>query len=341
MGGGGQAEKGLEEKLLAGGGLWRPATQWVGASGTNRRTFLAGGFCLCCLPAATHAGTAPSFAVEEIAPGIHFRRGVDEDASHDNGNAIANIGFVVGKAGVLVLDPGGCLADGERLRAGIVKTTSLPIKYVVMSHVHPDHIFGACAFLCDSPVFVGHARLKDMLHERGAYYREKLQALLGPEQAAEIVMPGMEVAVQAEIDLGGRTLEVTAHEPSHTVCDLSLFDKTTGVLMAGDLLFIGRIPALDGSLRGWLKTLDKLTGTGASRVVPGHGPTAADWPSAATPLKRYLATLERDTRQAIDRGIGLDEAVKQVASSERGAWTLFDEYNARNTAEAYRELEWE
>jgi glyoxylase-like metal-dependent hydrolase (beta-lactamase superfamily II) len=84
--------------------------------------------------------------LEEIADGIHIRRGLDEDATQANENAIANIGFIAGRDFVLVTDPGGSLTDGEKLRASIAETTSLPVKYVVMSRVHPDHIFGASAF---------------------------------------------------------------------------------------------------------------------------------------------------------------------------------------------------
>lgn len=307
----------------------------------NRREILLGGFCLCCLPGVARADETGPLAMEEIAPGIHIRRGLDEEASQANANAIANIGFIVGRDGVLVTDPGGCLTDGERLRAAIAQTTPLPVKYVAMSHVHPDHIFGASAFLADNPVFLGHARLAEQLRQRGDYYREKLSAILGPQRTGTIVLPSLEIGGQMELDLGARPIEVTAHEPAHTLCDMSLFDKTTGTLLAADLLFVGRIPSLDGSLRGWLKALEALKQRTASRAVPGHGPAVTEWPAASGALSRYLATLERDTRQAIAEGVGLETAIHTIAAAERSEWKLFDDYNSRNVAEAYKELEWE
>src|SRR5258706_15944122 len=87
------------------------------------------------------AGTTRSRAesgalvTEAVAPGIHIRRGVDEDASAANGDAIANIGFIVGRNAVAVMDPGGSLSDGQRLRARIREVTQLPIRFVVLSHV--------------------------------------------------------------------------------------------------------------------------------------------------------------------------------------------------------------
>ena len=117
----------------------------------DRRRALIGGLCLCCLPVVARAAT---FTLREIAPGIHVRRGVDEEASPGNADAIANAGFIVGGESVLVFDPGGSLADGAQLRAAIREHTALPIRHVVMSHAHPDHVFGAGAFLDDKPAFV-------------------------------------------------------------------------------------------------------------------------------------------------------------------------------------------
>ena len=151
----------------------------------------------------------------------------------------------------------------------------------------------------------------------------------------------MEIRDRAEIDLGSRIIEVTAHAPAHTVCDVSLFDKKTGTLLPADLLFVARMPSLDGSLRGWLKTLDELKNHAAARAVPGHGPVVVDWPSASAAITRYLTVLERDMRRAIAEGTSIEAAIKTAAASERSEWKLFDDYNTRNATEAYKELEWE
>jgi quinoprotein relay system zinc metallohydrolase 2 len=312
----------------------------------SRRDVIFGG-CACWLaglPAS--ATTGQTFATDEVAAGIHIRRGVDEDATPANEGAIANIGFIVGRDAVAVMDPGGSLVDGERLRATIRKTTTLPIRYVVMSHVHPDHIFGAGAFTEDKPHFVGHALLPNALAQRGEYYRTHLDQILGKglgrsRRAGPIITPTMLVKERAQIDLGGRVLEMTAHGNAHTDCDLSLLDRQTGTLLLSDLLFVQRVPSLDGSLKGWLAELAKLKNVSARRAVPGHGPTSVDWPSASRDLERYLGTLQRETRQAIAKGVDIDQAAKTVGFSERHKWTLFDDYNGHNVTRAYKELEWD
>lgn len=308
-----------------------------------RRDVLLGGLCLCCLPAlkARAAGAAPAFAMEEVAAGIHIRRGVHEDATAGNRDAIANIGFIVGDESVLVADPGGCLADGLDLRAAIRAVTDLPIAHVVMSHVHPDHIFGAGAFQQDDPVFIGHASLPAALAQRGRYYQERLEEILGPGRAGPVVMPTRTVTGAAEIDLGGRVIGLTAHATAHTDTDLSLLDHKTGTLLLADLLFVERVPSLDGSLKGWLAALGALRALPAARAVPGHGPAAVDWPRGAADLERYLNVLSTETRAAIADNIGIEQAVARVATGERDSWALFDDYHGRNVTKAYKELEWE
>jgi quinoprotein relay system zinc metallohydrolase 2 len=308
----------------------------------SRRDALVG-LGACCVSGVTRAAGGPgqTFTTDEVAPGIHIRRGVDEDATAANDGAIANIGFIVGREAVAVMDPGGSLGDGERLRAAIRGATSLPIRYVVMSHVHPDHIFGAGAFIADKPQFVGHVRLPDALAARGEFYRTHLEELLGKGRAGSVVAPTLLVKERSRIDLGGRVLELTAHGIAHTDCDLSVLDRQTGTLLPSDLLFVQRVPSLDGSLKGWLQELAKLKTAAAKRAVPGHGPTGVDWPSASRDLERYLSTLQRETRQAIAKGVDIDQAAKTVALSERDQWKLFDDYNGHNVTRAYKELEWE
>jgi quinoprotein relay system zinc metallohydrolase 2 len=295
--------------------------------------------CLAARPRSTAAATA--FSTDQVAPGIHFRRGIDEDATPANDGAIANIGFIVGREAVAVMDPGGSLLDGQRLRATIRKATNLPIRYVVMSHVHPDHIFGAGAFVEDQPQFVGHARLPNELAQRGEFYRTRLDQILGRGKAGPVIAPTLLVKDQSQLDLGGRILDLTAHGTAHTDCDLTIRDRQTGTLLLSDLLFVERVPSLDGSLKGWLDELTKLKNAGARRAVPGHGPTGVEWPLASRDLERYLGTLQRETRQAIANGVDIGQAAKTVALCERDKWKLFDDYNGHNVTRAYKELEWD
>ena len=277
----------------------------------------------------------------EVAPGIHVRQGVHQEATAANEDGIANLSFVVGQSAVAVIDPGGSGVDGERLRAAVRVATDLPIRYVVMTHLHPDHVFGASAFLPDGPVFVAHARMAAMLVQRGEFYRNGLIDALGADDAGDYEKPTLLVSDRAELDLGGRTLRLRAFPTAHTDNDLTVLDPATGTLFTGDLLFLDRVPALDGSIVGWLDALRTLKSMPASRAVPGHGPAAVPWPAAAADEERYLSILAREIRAIIAKGGDIETAVATVGQSERNRWLLFDDYNGRNVTTAYSELEWE
>ena len=141
--------------------------------------------------------------VTEVAPGLFVRVGVHEMGTAANRNAICNIGFVIGREFVAVIDPGGSLADGRALREAIRARTELPIRHVIVTHIHPDHILGSPAFAEDHPEFIGHAALPQMIRERGEFYRKGMHDLMGDEGGAAI-MPDRMVSATATIDLGGR-----------------------------------------------------------------------------------------------------------------------------------------
>jgi quinoprotein relay system zinc metallohydrolase 2 len=294
------------------------------------------------LLAAASAGAAPiPFEMTEVAQGDYVRRGADEDVTRENNDAIANIGFIVGRDAVAIVDPGGSLDDGKRLRASVRARTDKPIRYVIMTHGHPDHVFGGVAFSDDHPIYVGHVFLAEELAARGAFYRRRLAEILGEGAAGDFVPPTLKIDGRSEIDLGGRPLVLDAHGPAHTDNDLTVLDRATGTLWAGDLLFVGRVPSIDGSISGWLKELAVIEALPALRAVPGHGPAFVPWPAGAADEKRYLQAILTETRAVLAKGGDIEQAISTVGLSERRAWKLFDAYNGGNVTEAFRELEWE
>jgi quinoprotein relay system zinc metallohydrolase 2 len=289
---------------------------------------------------ATAAGATP-LPVQEVAPGVFVHSGQQEESAPHNLGDIANIGFIIGADCVAVIDSGGSRAVGERLREAVQAVSSKPIRYVINTHVHPDHVFGNAAFQSAKPAFVGHHRLAAAMVARGRNYRNALLRDLGTAaDGSEIVAPTLEVAEEQVLDLGGRRLSLKAWPTAHTDNDLTVFDEASGTLWLSDLLFVERIPVVDGSLRGWLAVLGELTLLKPQRVIAGHG-TTPDWRRALTDQERYLRVLLEETRAAIKAGMTLQRAVETVGPAERGRWRLFDVYHRRNVTAAYAELEWE
>ncbi|MFI4923495.1 MAG: quinoprotein relay system zinc metallohydrolase 2, partial [Burkholderiales bacterium] len=259
---------------------------------------------LLCLFLAIAAGgaSASEFALNEIAPGIYVHSGRQEESSPQNLGDIANIGFIIGDKCVAVIDTGGSIVIGRKLRQAVVNATRLPICYVINTHIHPDHIFGNAAFKDDNPVFVGHDKLPAAMAARGGNYLNALKRDVGAAtQGSEIIIPTLTVKDVLELDLGGRRLTLKAWRTAHTDNDLTVFDEKTQTLWLADLLFTGHIPVVDGSLKGWLGVLKELPGIKARHIIPGHGQPDPPWPQALQGESDYLNILLREVREAIKR----------------------------------------
>jgi quinoprotein relay system zinc metallohydrolase 2 len=289
------------------------------------------------------AAAAPvPLATTEIAPGVFVHRGALEDFTAANAGGIANLGFVIGRDAVAVVDSGGSRQEGEALLAAIRAKTDLPIRYVIDTHMHPDHCFGNAAFVADGTVFVGHARLPAAMRRSGPYFLANMRRLLGAAFAGtELVLPTLLVEDRTTLDLGGRRLDLQAWPTAHTDNDLTVLDETTATLFAGDLVFLDRLPVVDGNLSGWLGVMDPLVSLPARRVVSGHGPPTAPWPDALAPERRYLTKLEADVRAALKAGRTIEQAAETVAPDSRDHWLMAPEIHPRNVISSYKELEWE
>jgi len=283
------------------------------------------------------------FPVHEVAPGVFAHPGEIALMSERNQGDIANIGFVVGDKGVAIIDTGGSVTVGSNLLAAVRARTDKPILYVVNTHEHPDHVFGNAAFEGLGATFVGHRNLPRSLAARGAFYLKAFRNIIGDRLVDEvkIIPPTLTVEDRLILDLGGRSLELRAWPPAHTDCDLTVLDLKTRTLFAGDLVFVGHVPIIDGSLKGWLANFDDLAAIPAERVVPGHGPLPLPWPDALEAERAYLSRLAKDVQAFIAQGAPVDNAAKSAGQSQREGWRLFDDYNARNATAAYSEYEWD
>lgn len=297
------------------------------------------------LPIQSACADEYGYQVSEIAEGVFYHQGVHEDASEHNIGAIANVGFIVGDNCVAVIDSGGSHTEGLRLHEAIRAHSDKPVCYVINTHVHPDHTLGNAAFLAETPVYVGHEKLPAAMDAREPYYRQNFADILGAAfDAAAFIRPEKIVAVDTPVtlDLGNRELVLTAYSTAHTDHDLTVFDTATKTLWTGDLLFIKRIPAIDGSINGWINAIDVLQQIDADIVIPGHGPAARRHEQQPWQAQlRYLSTIRTQVRDIINDMGTIEEATQTVGLDEKDNWALFDLYHRRNVTASFVELEWE
>lgn len=285
--------------------------------------------------------TAAPLQMHEVAPGVYVHQGAHQDFDDaDYDGDIANIGFVVGKQAVAVIDTGGSFDIGSALAQAVVKITALPIRYVINTHVHPDHILGNAAFADGNVRFVGHAQLAQAMYEsQDAYLRAAPARADGGKNT--IVLPNIKISKPQRLDLGGRTLLLQSWGPAHSTTDLTVLDEQTETLWTGDLLFTERTPSVDGEVKGWLQAIDTIKQKPVARLVPGHGPSPKDHAAAWDAQQRYLQTLQSDIAQGIDKGQDMSQVMQHAAAQEKEKWRLFDVINPRNVNLLFPKMEWQ
>lgn len=295
------------------------------------------------LLALTASAPAAEFAVAEIAPGVFVHAPRVALVSKANGGDTSNIGFIIGAESVAVIDTGTSVAIGRQLLAEIRARTPLPVSHVITTHMHPDHTLGNGAFTGSGAKFTASAKLPDALAARWESFTRRVAQELGADPVEGQRQVEYEILVDSELrlDLGNRPLLLKAWPTAHTDNDLTIYDEKTQTLFTGDLLFEKHLPAIDGSIRGWIAQYEALKALPAVRAVPGHGRASVAWPVALDPQQRYFETLATDLRAAIKDGRRIGDAAALSAQGEKANWELFDDFHPRNATAAFEELEWE
>jgi uncharacterized sulfatase len=243
---------------------------------------------------------------QQIASDTWLVAGALEDFSPRNGGNIVNTAFIVTGEGVVLIDSGPSLGYGRALAAAIRRITDQPVRTVFITHRHPDHFLGSQAF--PEATIAALPKTIAAIRRDGNALAENLYRLVGEAMTGtEASAPTLE-AVPGPWPIGGHALELIALS-GHTDADLMIYDRSTGVLFAGDLAFHERTPTTPhADIDDWRHSLTVIRALRPSLLVPGHGPVSRDL-QALDQTARYLDWLHTTLRDASQRGLDTTEVL--------------------------------
>lgn len=266
-------------------------------------------------------------------------------ASAQNKGFMSNAGFVVTGDGVVVFDALGTPALGQAMIAAIRKVTREPIRRVIVSHYHADHIYGLQAFKAAGAEVWAQRKAQQYLTsgqatERLAQRRTDLFPWV--DEKTVVVAPDLWLEGDTSFRMGSLTFDVLYSEGAHSPEDLMLYVTEDRLLYAGDLLFAGRVPFVgNADSAGWLKAMDKMIPLQPAVVVPGHGPPSRDVARDLVLTRDYLRFLRAAMGRAVADLEPFDEAYAKTDWSRYRGLPAFEQANRTNAYGTYLLLEQE
>lgn len=277
----------------------------------------------------------PFFTLHELAPGVWAA--VTLPGSHAGGNT----GFVVGSESVAVIDTFQTPTAAEALLAAIRKTTPLPVRYVIDTHYHLDHVAGNQVFAQAGAVVMAQQNVRIWERtENLKFFGDKIT----PEQkqmVGSLALPTLSYRDGVVLDLGGRTLQVRVL-PGHTGGDSVVIVPDADVVFTGDLFWDHSLPNLiDANTIKQIATDETLfTDYPKAVFVPGHGEVGhAD---DVRTFRGYLVALRQavaDARAHGKSGKALMDTVLPLMKQKYSDWGYFDYFAEHNIEQTEAEID--
>jgi len=276
-----------------------------------------------CLSAACQSPTP--FSLRDLGSGAWAA--IDKSAAKPD-LAGSNTGFVIGPEAVLVVDTFESSAAAQKMLEAIREKTTLPVRYVVNTHYHLDHVAGNEVFAKSGATVMAQDNVRSWMRtENLKFFGEKIT----PKQREwvdDLYLPDLTYTQGATAYIGINRGEVLRVMPGHTGGDTIIYDAQANVVFCGDLFWNHALPNLiDASTKEWVETLNLLLRDYPSaKFVPGHGDNVGD-ESDIRAFRDYLVFLRQAVSQAQTHGASSADVLKAVlpqVSERYGKWAFFD-----------------
>ena len=283
----------------------------------------------------------------EQVPGrpIYYSIGNPGIPGKDNEGNTSNAGFVVTSQGVVVFDALGTPSLGWALLQYIKSITDQPIRYVVASHYHADHIYGLQAFK-------DHSDAQIVAQERSAEYKEndetaderakdrldQRRGALFPwvNRDTRVVPPDITFENRETLTLGEKRFVLLYAGPAHSSSDMMMMVDPDGVLFAGDIVQNGRVPFMnsdDVDTANWLRALEEVQTLNPTYIIPGHGKGSTAAKEAIAFTAGYIRHVRGAMKAAVENWTDFNDAYEQTD------WSVYDKlpaFSSNNRGNAYR-----
>lgn len=286
-----------------------------------------------------------------------------------------NVIFLVTGEGVMVVDAGNDPEEGRWVVEKIKEKTRKPIKYVVLTHYHFDHTLGLLGFPKDVTI-IAHVNCRKNISQFGeAQFKwftetnlpgqiktlgqkiEKLKKENSPEvkkeekelkklekqleylKKSKLIYPGITYDDKLTLTIGKEKIEIIYPGHAHTNGNSLIYIPSRKVMIMGDMLFYGYIPYIDwqagSNTKHWIAWMEKLSQWDIEKVIPGHGEVTTK--AAFEKKKTYLTDLRKSVKEAVDKGLSLEEMTKSI-KMENYKQLKFYEFLGSNIEAVYQEM---
>jgi glyoxylase-like metal-dependent hydrolase (beta-lactamase superfamily II) len=275
-----------------------------------------------------------------VAPGVYALLGSGGEIAPENGGRTANVAFVVGPDGVIVVDTGISYREGEEIIAAVKSVSNRPIRLAILTHPSQDVVFGAAAFQARGIPVLAHRRAAELIAARCETCLRNLRSTLGEDAmaATRVVKPDRLIDVDETLELTGRPVRLIAFQWSSAPGALAVFDERTSTLIAGNLVTINRIPDMrDADPKLWRDALVQFASMRCRHLVPGYGPIGNCGDVAA--FAHYFAALEGHIEALVKGGVSLAELRDRWDLPEFAGWDQYETLHPQNANHTYLRLE--
>jgi glyoxylase-like metal-dependent hydrolase (beta-lactamase superfamily II) len=253
---------------------------------------------------------------------------VDTKNSSKNNSFGANAGIIIGKDGIVVVDTMISAKEAKRFIRDIRTISRKPIRYVVNTHYHFDHVFGNSEFAKLGAVVIAQENVKKAMENSASETLKNIGEYgLTPKdmKGTTLAYPVLTYGDRMTIDIGGQQIELIHARQSHTAGDTLVYLPDKKVLFAGDILFTNYHPFLgEGNIEEWAKELDVIKSMDIEKIIPGHGPLSGK--TDLNDMKEYILIFDRKAKELASQSGDVQKIVTAIQSvlpqRLEGAWII-------------------